>query len=132
MTSEISHRPARSEPFGRISLSVVKVLIAVAFLGAAGLKLSGNPKKVAEFGEIGLGQAFRYVTGGIEGIGAFLVLWPRTAFAGTLLLIGICGGALLVQLEVLHGDLRHVFALGGLVLLVAWLSRPDVLRSRPR
>jgi len=130
MTMEIGRR-RRGGQLGRIGLWALKALLALAFLGAAYLKLSGNPKMVAEFGEIGLGQAFRYLTGGIEGAGAMLLLWPRTAFLGALVLLGISGGALLAQLIVLHHDLVHVFVLGGLVILAGWLERPTSLRRRP-
>ena len=127
MTLEIGRRRRRDGQLGRIGLWIVKALVALAFLAAAGLKLSGSPKMVAEFGELGLGQAFRYVTGGIEGLGALALLWPRTAFVGAVMLAGICGGALLAQLAVLHGDVVHVFVLGALVLLVGWASRPVAL-----
>jgi len=126
MTTEM-RRIRRGGGRGRIALWVVKGLVALAFLAAAGLKLSASPKMVAEFGEIGLGQVFRTVTGGIEGIGALMLLWPRTAFPGAVILAGICGGALVAQLAVLHGDVIHVFVLGGLVLLIGWISRPAVL-----
>ena len=128
MTLEIGGRRRRGGQLGRTGLLVVKVLVALAFLAAAGLKLSGSPKMVAEFGEIGLGQAFRYVTGGVEGAGALLLLWPRTAFVGAVILVGICTGALVAQLTVLHGDLVHVVLLGGLVILAGWLERPTALR----
>ena len=110
-----------------MGLWLLKGLLALAFLAAAWLKLSGNPKMVAEFGEIGFGQGFRYLTGAIEVIGVALLLWPRSAFLGAAVLLGICGGALIAQLGPLHGDIVHVLVLGGLLALTAWLSRP---RSR--
>jgi len=120
---------AGAKPWARTGLWVLKGLLALAFLVAAFLKLSGNPKMVAEFGEIGLGQGFRYVTGAIEVIGAALMLWPRTAFFGALTLLGICAGAFIAQIGPLRGDLVHVFVLGGLLAVVAWLSRPASLRQ---
>ena len=68
-----------------IALLVLKGLLALAFLAAAWLKLRGEEKMVAEFGQIGLGQWFRFVTGVIELCGAGLLLWPRTAFYGALI-----------------------------------------------
>ena len=41
-----------------------------------------------------------------------------------LILLGICAGALVAQIGPLHGDLIHVFVLGALLALAAWLSRP--------
>ena len=127
MTMEFTGR-RRSGPLARIGLWVLKALLAAAFLIPAYLKLSGQPKMVEEFASLGLGQGFRYVTGGIEGAGALLLLWPRSAFLGAIILLGICGGALIAQALVLHRDLIHVFVLGGLLALVAWASRPAALR----
>jgi len=106
----------------------LKGLLALVFLYAAYLKLSGDPKMVAEFGVLGFGQGFRYLTGAIEVIGAVLLLWTRSAFLGAITLLGICGGALFAQAGPLHGDIAHVLALGGLLALMAWISRPNELR----
>jgi putative oxidoreductase len=107
---------------------VLKGLLALAFLAAAAAKLSSQPMMVAEFGKIGLGQGFRYVTGATEVTGSVLLLWPRSAFFGALILLGVCSGAFLAQIGPLHGDLIHVFVLGSLLLLAAWLTRPSWLR----
>jgi putative oxidoreductase len=122
----------RGGRLGRIGLVALRSLVALVFLLAAGMKLSGSPKMVAEFGEIGLGQSFRYFTGGIEAVGGLLLLWPRTAFSGAVILAGICGGALVAQLVVLHHDVVHVVVLGGLVVLFAWLGRPAGLGGSGR
>lgn len=103
-----------------IALLILKILVAVAFAAAAFLKLSGNEKMVTEFGEIGFGQGFRYLTGVLELIGAGLLVVPRTVRFGAALLLCICGGALVAHLMVLHGDLIHVFALSALLVLFAW------------
>lgn len=107
---------------------LLKGLLALAFLAAAAAKLSSQPMMVAEFGKIGLGQGFRYVTGATEVTGSVLLLWPRSAFFGALMLLGVCSGAFLAQIGPLHGDVIHVFVLGSLLLLAAWLTRPSWLR----
>lgn len=123
MTNHASTTP-HLNALAKIALGLTKGLLALAFVFAAYLKLSSNPKMVTEFGEIGLGQGFRYLTGVIEVIGAGLLLWPRTSFWGAATLLGICGGALIAQMQILHGDLVHVFVLGGLLALIAWTNRP--------
>jgi uncharacterized membrane protein YphA (DoxX/SURF4 family) len=110
---------AKSSRAGNIAFWLLKGAVALAFGAAALLKLSGDPKMVTEFGEIGFGQAFRYLTGAIEVLGAVLLLVPRVARVGALLLLGICGGALVAQIAVLHGDLIHVFVLGALLTVIA-------------
>jgi uncharacterized membrane protein YphA (DoxX/SURF4 family) len=122
MTNASVSQPKPSR-FATVALWIVKILVAFAFAAAAFLKLSGDPKMVTEFGEIGFGQGFRYATGIIELVGAGLMLLPRTALVGALTLIGICAGALVAQLAVLHGDLIHVFVLGGLLVVIAVRSR---------
>ncbi len=108
---------------------LLKIVVALAFAAAAFFKLSGQPKMIEEFGKIGLGQGFRYLTGAIELVCAGLLLWPRTAFYGAVGLFCVCAGALIAQIGPLHGDLVHVFVLGGLTALAGWLSRPGVMRG---
>jgi uncharacterized membrane protein YphA (DoxX/SURF4 family) len=95
----------------------LRALLALAFLGAATLKLSGDQKMVAEFGEIGFGQGFRYLTGAIEVAGVALLLWPRSTVVGAIVLLGICAGAFAAQIGPLHGDIVHVIVLGALLVL---------------
>ena len=117
-----SAKPSRA---GSIGFWLLKGLVALAFIAAALLKLSGDPKMVTEFGEIGFGQGFRYLTGVIEVLGAVLLLVPRAARLGALLLLGICVGALVAQIVVLHGDLIHVFVLGVLLAVIALRAGRD-------
>jgi uncharacterized membrane protein YphA (DoxX/SURF4 family) len=123
MTEYSANRP---KPSGIVvgGIRLLKLAVALAFGAAAFLKLSGDAKMVTEFGAIGFGQWFRYLTGTLELLGAVLLLVPRTAFFGALLLLGICAGALVAQLTVIHGDLIHVFVLGGLLALIAWIAKP--------
>jgi hypothetical protein len=110
---------------------VLKGVLALVFLAAAAAKLSGQPMMVAEFGKVGLGQGFRYVVGATELAGAVLLLWPRSAVFGAIILFAVCAGAFVAQVGPLHGDLIHVFVLGALTALAAWLSRPAWLRAAP-
>ncbi len=98
-------------------------LLALAFLAAAAMKLTGQPKMVAEFADLPLGQTLRYITGAIEVTGAALLLWPRTALLGAATLLCVDVGALGAQIVFLHGDLIHVCVLGGLLALSAWMTR---------
>jgi uncharacterized membrane protein YphA (DoxX/SURF4 family) len=103
---------------------ILRVLLALAF-GAAGLlKLAGTARMVDEFQKIGFGDWFLYLTGALEIFGVVLVLIPSMTFWGALILCGICAGAFAAQIGPLHGDVIHVFFLGALVVLTAWLTRP--------
>ena len=87
-----------------VALWVVRGLLALAFVAAGGAKLYGVPMLVEEFQHIGLGQWFRYVTGGLEIMGAILLLLPQKAVLGALLLICIMVGAVITHLFVIGGS----------------------------
>ena len=126
MTAEIARAPSNRWP--AIATWALKGLLALAFLAAATMKLTSQPHMVEEFGKLGLGQGFRFFTGAVEVIGVALLLWPAASFIGGLILLGVCAGAFVAQIGPLHGDLIHVFVLGGLAALAAWLGRPAGLR----
>jgi putative oxidoreductase len=129
MNANIGAGPGATR-FKAIGLWALTGALAAIFLLAAGLKLSGNPKMVAEFGLLGFGQGFRIFTGVVEVAGALLLLWPRTALLGAGVLLAVCVGAFIAQVGPLHGDLVHVVVLAALLALAAWLRRPAWL-SRP-
>lgn len=110
-----------------ISFWALKILLAVAFLGAGVAKLIGLAPMVAEFDAIGFGQWFRYFTAGCEIVGAILLLVPNTSPAGALLLGIVCVGALLAQVFALHQDVIHPIVLASILLTIAWTSRSDFM-----
>ena len=106
-----------------IGFWVLKIVFALAFIGAGGAKIYGPPAMVAEFDAVGLGQWFRYFTAVLEIIGAILLLMPKTTGFGALLLAGVCGGAFFAQLFALHGDIVHTIVMGIILLAIAWTQR---------
>jgi len=106
----------------RLAVWILRASLAAVFVTAAVMKLAGMPRMVEEFSVIGFGQWFRYFTGALEIVGAALLLVSRTRIWGGLVLLGICTGAFIAQIGPLHGDLVHVFILGGLVVLVLGLD----------
>lgn len=116
---------------GRLSLVltwVLKLALAAAFGAAAYAKLTSRADMVEHFNLLGLGPNFIYVTGGIELASVVLLLVPPTAFLGALGLVGISTGAFIAQIGPLHGDVIHVYVLGALALLAAWVTTPSYLR----
>ncbi len=81
---------------------ILSVLGAAAFVSVGVSKLAGAPAMVATFDTIGVGQWFRYVTGGIEVVGAVLLLVPALARWGALLLACTMIGAIVAHLTALH------------------------------
>ena len=109
-----------------VVLWILQVLLAVAFVGAGGAKLAGAPAMVDMYNTIGFGQWFRYVTGIIEVGSAVVLLVPRVAVFGALLLACTMIGAI-----VAHYTVLHVPATGPIILLlvtavITWLRREQL------
>ena len=108
------------------ALWVVRGLLALAFVAAGGAKLYGVPMLVEEFQHIGLGQWFRYATGGLEVMGAILLLLPQKAAFGALLLICIMIGAVITHLFVIGGSPVPAIVLLALNAIVAYAKRDQI------
>jgi putative oxidoreductase len=100
---------------------IIQILAAAAFLSAGYPKLMGAKMMVDMFDAIGVGQWFRYVTGGIEVGSAILLLLPGRAIFGAILLICTMIGAILTHLLVLHTPPTGPVVLLILVAIIAWL-----------
>jgi putative oxidoreductase len=109
------------------SLWVVRGLLALAFVSAGGAKLYGVPMLVEEFQHMGLGQWFRYFTGTLELLGAFLILAPSLAAFGAVLLICIMIGATLMHLFVIGGSPVPALVLLALSAIVAYAKRSQIV-----
>jgi putative oxidoreductase len=110
-----------------VSLWVVRGLLALAFASAGGAKLYGVPMLVEEFQHMGLGQWFRYFTGTLELLGAFLILAPSLAAFGAVLLICIMIGATLMHLFVIGGSSVPALVLLALSAIVAYAKRSQIV-----
>ena len=86
------------------------------FLSAGANKLGGDPAMVQAYQAIGFGQWFRYLTGGLEVVGAVLLVIPALAGLGAFLLAAVMVGAVLTHLLLVGGR-----ALPAMVLLLALL-----------
>lgn len=104
---------------------VLQILAGLAFLTAGLMKLVGDEMQVKTFEEVGMGQWFRYLTGTLELIGALLILFPRSAFWGALLLMCIMVGAILTHLVLIGGSPVPAIVLLVITATVAWLRRPS-------
>ncbi|HWE95021.1 MAG TPA: DoxX family protein [Tepidisphaeraceae bacterium] len=94
--------PKRS--FFNTALWVLQILAALAFLAAGTMKLMGGQEVVAMFDKLGLGQWFRYVTGGMEVLGGLLLLVPSLCGVGALMLVCVMVGAITAHLTKLGGS----------------------------
>ncbi len=106
-----------------IAIWVLRVLIAALFLYAGAMKLTGDPMMVEEFGTIGLGQWFRYLTGILEVAGSIALLTPATSVYGAVLLLMVDAGACVAQVTTLHKDWIHTVVIGAVIGAAIYLQR---------
>ncbi len=105
----------------------IQLLLATAFLAAAGAKLAGAPMMVAVFHQIGLGQGFRYLTAIVEIIGVIALLTPSLTALGALWLGFTMAIAILTHLLVLHSSPAGAVVLFGLCAVLVWLRRDQLI-----
>ncbi|HSI84449.1 MAG: DoxX family protein [Candidatus Methylacidiphilales bacterium] len=103
-----------------ISLWILQILVALAFVGAGVSKITGQPLMVDTFTQIGVGQWLRYLTGGIEVLAAVFLLIPRLIPVGALLLVSTMIGAVLTHLLVIGGSPVPPLVLLILATIIAW------------
>jgi putative oxidoreductase len=109
-----------------IALWSLQVVLVGMFLLAGGSKLAGAATMVALFDAIGIGQWFRYLTGGIEVVSAVALLVPSLAPFGAIALVATMVGAVATRLLIVGGSpaVPAVLLLGSLV--GAWARRGEL------
>jgi putative oxidoreductase len=112
-----------------IATWILSGLIALPMFMAGATKLPGAEDQIKNFAALGYPAWFLYVTGVIEIVGAILLIIPRTAVFGVLLLGATMVGATFSLLRV--GDVAHapfplVFLL--VIAIIGWL-RADQFRK---
>jgi putative oxidoreductase len=99
---------------------VLQLLLAAVFLIAGTTKLAGAQMHVETFEKLGMGQWFRYFTGSIEVIAAIMIIVPRTAVVGALLLAAMMIGAFDTHVFLIGGSPIPALVLLVLAALVIW------------
>ena len=99
MTASLKHAKLH-----RTVWRIPRVTAALLFSVAGAFKLAGAESMVGLFAMIGWGQWFRFVTGGLELLGAALLLRRRTAIAGAVLLAFVAAGATMTHLTLIGGS----------------------------
>lgn len=123
MSMTDAQRPPR---WKSAALWTLKGLLAAAFLSAGGAKLYGVPMMVENFQHIGFGQWFRYLTGGLEVIGAVMILTPGLAAFGAVLLSCIMVGAIATHLLLVGGSAIPALVLLALSAIVVIAHRGQI------
>jgi uncharacterized membrane protein YphA (DoxX/SURF4 family) len=107
------------------------VVLSLVFAGAGFPKVGSMDMVLTSFERWGYPEAFHYVIGGIEFIGAILLLIPSTATLSALVLCGIMVGAFVTHATA--GEYMmlpvNVILFAGLAY-VAWARSNDLLGSK--
>jgi putative oxidoreductase len=111
---------SRGERALNVTFTVLQLSLATAFLVAGVSKLVGVQIQVEIFEKIGVGQWFRYVTGGVEVLFALLVLIPRTALFASMMLVGTMSAAIVSHVLVIGGSPVPALVLLATSVAVAW------------
>jgi len=89
-------------PMERIIAATPRVLLGLVFIAIGCSKFQTNSSWIRLFQRIGLGDWFRYLTGGLQCLGGVLALIPRTTVIGAVLIACTMAGAVVVDIFVLH------------------------------
>jgi putative oxidoreductase len=113
---------------GLLATWLPRIAVAIVFLSVGSAKFR-DPMWVRLFGEIGLGQWFRYLTGVMQISGGVLVLIPRLSLAGIALAACTMLGASVAWLTVLHAPGNAPIPAALLAILIA-IGVAEYNRSR--
>jgi putative oxidoreductase len=116
----------------RVILRVLRVVMALIYLGAGGAKLAGLPAMVQLFAAIGLGQWLRYAVGSLEVLGGVGLLVPSLAGAAALGLCTLMIGATMTQVVVCHRPPLLSLASFAALVAIAWGHRDETHRLMRR
>ena len=112
-----------------IAIWILSGLVALMMLFAGGSKLAGAEEQVKGFAAMGFPPWFLYVTGVMEAGGAILLLIPKTAVFGVLVLGATMLGATITVLKM--GDFAHApipFAFLVMIAVIGWLRKDAFLK----
>jgi putative oxidoreductase len=113
--------------FVKAGLWTLQIFAATAFIAAGSAKLAGVSMMVDIFQQIGVGQWFRYLTGGIEVVAGLALLFPVLAAFGALTLSATMIGAVTTHLFVIGGNPTPAFVLLAITTTIAWFRRGAIL-----
>jgi putative oxidoreductase len=124
--------PVQRSRLAVISIWGVQVVLAGMFLLAGSSKLAGAAAMVELFDAVGVGQWFRYLTGGIEVVSAVALLVPSLAAFGAVALVATMVGAIATHLFIIGGSpgVPVLLLLGSLVIV--WARRDQLSRALSR
>jgi putative oxidoreductase len=104
---------------------VFQIFLAVVFLTMGMAKLSGVQSTVSMFERLAFGQWLRYLAGGMEVLGAVLLLFGPYSVVGAGLILTTMIGAVLAHLFLIGGDVFPAAAFALVSALLIYMKRED-------
>ena len=83
---------------GKKVILVLRIIVSILLIQTLQYKFTAHPDSVYIFSKVGLEPFGRIGIGVLELIAAFLIIFPKTIWAGAILTLGIIGGAILMHL----------------------------------
>lgn len=116
--------------FALVAVNIVRFLLVAFFAYMATTNLLGDEHMASDFARWGYSDGFRRLTAVLQGGAAVLLIFPGTAFGGSLLLTGILLGA--VGTHLMHDPPAALISPAVFLLLtgvVLFSHRPEMLRA---
>jgi len=110
-----------------LGIWALQVVVAAAFFAAGLAKLAGVPFMIQVFDQIGVGQWFRIVTGVVEIVGAFALVYPGMAAIGGVWLGFTMVCAVATHIFVLPSSPAPAAVLLALNALIVYLRRDELV-----
>lgn len=114
--------------YKELTVLMVSIMLAGAFILAGGMKLIGSADMIASFARWGYGPTFMYAVGAFEVLCALLLLIPRTNFVGAAGIALVMAGA--IWTHVTHAEYTVIvvpFVLLAMAAWTAWTTRPQAI-----
>lgn len=103
----------------------------IVFMAAGSSKLLGAERMVAVFDNFFGGDRLRHLVGGLQIVGAMLLLFPDRAYVGGLILSALMASAVFAHFLLLEGSPIPALALLCITIAIVWLRRPMEDQSSP-
>lgn len=105
---------------------MLRLLMALVFVGGGVMKLLGTVAMVQLFTEIGLGQWLRYMVGSLEIVGGVALLVPGWGGAAALALLGLVIGAGMAELLIVRRPPIAAAACAVALMMIVWQLREEM------
>ncbi|MEM1002899.1 MAG: DoxX family membrane protein [Bacteroidota bacterium] len=86
---------------------VARIAVAIILIQTLRFKFTGHPDSIYIFETVGLEPFGRIGIGIVELIAGLLLLFTRTAWIGSLLTVGVIGGAIIMHLSILGIEINN-------------------------